>query len=897
MPKHLSSLTALSLALSLAACSGGGGGGGGGSDDDTPVSGEPAATVTVERVSLTGVAVKGLARGAKVEFFPFDETSGDFAATASATGSTDYAGRYQLDFDDDNMPSGVVKIVLSYQTGAELQCDNTNSGDDSTACYATDGAVALGDYYPMPEDFRLESIADFDSSVIDENGARVINITALSTLASALFDADDSTLLTYAEKVAKAVAQIRAILGLPADTDLTGDEPDNLADEADEGDTIYGALNAAFIRIAADQDTSVEAIIQGFITAITNADHIGQIVYKTADSGTWSTLQVLIDAAEGLGNTAAGAFGDVQTEISGAADDDYTSKTPPVVTLGSNRTVTPGASVPLTSTTVQGITETTTYTWQTNAPDVTFSNNGTTTAGNQTITAPQTEGNYRITVTVSDGTLSSSSALTLTVKAATVEGSALDGDYHVIYTARRLEKSQSGLLLSGEMEDGGIMKIATGSEGSVVYEASPFNATNYFFETDLTVTDIVDIATAEEAFTGDGFSQPLAVQSTGLATISIPKQTETNSSEGYYYVDSPFTLRLIPVAKDQSVYLGFGVEDSQEFPLINGVPDTTTVNFDSRSTMNVILGRKNSLSGSSFITSAAYNGFELMFGTDGYDYIGTSVMDMTLNFDGSGAMSSTETLYTSLSGQPRYTFMLYSYSDGVAGDDTYSFTNGRFEFDDIVVEDQAVISEGSHGSILLSNDKSALVVQSVGWNNDIETNASNTAFNTTSGATSRNITTGVYVKSPEQAINLDGKTFAIGAQGFYSSTDSIDNGEASTFGMRSEYGTVTFASNAMTVTLTGRVAEAAMVSTGLELYKPATKTSRTFSLETSTLTTGTDGCLDIVANTYSEGTRVCTDGTTLIVRHYQTEETANAVSESTITNLYLGMFVGTNVTQ
>ena len=893
MPKHLTHLTALSLALSLAACSGGGGGGGGGSDD-SPVSGDPAATVTVERVSLTGVAVKGLARGASVEFFPFDSTTGDFATTASASGITDYAGRYQLDFDDTNLPSGVVKILLTYREGAELQCDNTNSGDDDTACYSVDGAVALGDYYPMPATFRLESIADFDSSVIDENGARVINITALSTLASKLFNADDSE-LSYAAKVSKAVAQIRAILGLPATTDLTGDEPDNLADEADEGDTIYGALNAAFIRIAANEDSPVEDIIQGFITAITNEDHVGQIVYKTADSGTWSTLQVLIDAAEGLGSTV-GAFSDVQSEINAAADDDYTDKTPPVVTLGSNQTVTPGAAVTVISTAVQGVTGSTTYTWQTNAPDVVFSDNGSTTAGSQTITAPLAEGNYRVTVEVSDGSLSSSSALTLTVKAATVEGSALDGSYHVLYTARRLEKSPDGLLLRGEMEDGGIMNIATGSEGSVVYEASDFSATSYLFETDLTVTDIVDISTEQEAYSGDDFEAPLAVQSTGVASISIPKETETNTTDGYYFVDSPFTLRLIPVAKDKSLYLGFGVADGQEFPLVNNQPDTTTINYDSRDIMNVVLGRKNtSLSGSSFITSASYNGFELMFGTNGYDYVDTSVMDMTLNFDGAGAMSSTETLYTSLTGQTSYSFSLYSYADGVADDDTYSFTDGRFEFDDIIVEDQAVISEGSHGSVLLASDKSALVVQSVGWNNDIENDAGNTAFNTSTGATSRNITTGVYVKSPGQAIDLSGKTFAIGAQGFYSSKDA--NAEGSTFGLRGEYGTVTFANNAMTVTLTGRVVEAAKVSSGLELYKPATKTSRTFTLETASLTTGTDGCLDVVENDYTQGTRLCTDGTTIIIRHYQTEEIDNAVTESIITRRYLGMFTGTNVTQ
>ena len=258
LPKHLSVLV---LTAAIAACSGGGGGGGGSDNDDTPEPEEPAPTEQVDRVSLTGLAIKGLAVGALVELFPLNESSGDFASTPVATATTDARGQYNFDFEDSTPPSGLVKLVIRYQDGAELQCDNLNSPDgDADACYVDGGNVGVGEFYPMPANFRLESVANFDSTVIDEEGSRIINVTAISYLMSALQQAYGGD-FTPAEQAARAEAQIRAIFGMPASTDLTGDTPDNLVDDADEGDDVYGALNAAFVRIAKDRPTTVDVVI------------------------------------------------------------------------------------------------------------------------------------------------------------------------------------------------------------------------------------------------------------------------------------------------------------------------------------------------------------------------------------------------------------------------------------------------------------------------------------------------------------------------------------------------------------------------------------------------------------------------------------------------------------
>ncbi|MCA6064966.1 hypothetical protein [Thalassolituus marinus] len=894
MSKSRFTLATLPLALTLAACSGGGGGGGGSDDEDdgSVVSGEPAATVEVERVSLTGLAIKGLARGAKIELFALDTTSGTFQTTALASGSTDANGQYTFDFEDRTPPSGVVKVVLSYQDGAELQCDNTNSGDDATACYSPAGYVPLGDYYSMPTGFRLVSIADFDSSAVDINGARIINLTSLSSLASSLLDEDSDSSLTYAEKVLKASAQIKAILGMNADTDLTSDTPENLAEEDDVGDQEYGALNAAFIRIAKDTNVSVDTVIGNFIDAITSTGQVGQIVWKSSDTNDKNTLAVLIDAARNLDTGAD--FSGIQTEIDAATPGDYTDKVPPVVTLGSNQTVAPGTSVTLTASEVQGITgkTTITYNWLTNAPGASL----TSTTNTQTFTAPPTEGNYRVGVKVTDSDtgLESSTAITLTVKAPAVIGSALDGDYHLVYSARRLEKQTDGstaYLLRGEMEDGGTFKIGTGSEGTILYEAPGFSALNHLFENNISDSNS-GIYSELETYTGEGFQSKIALKSDGTASVDIPKDTELDSAEGIYSVSEGFTLRLVPVAKDNSLYLGFGVDDGREYGLLNGQPDTTNLLFDDREIMNIMLARKNGLSGTDIVKNAEYVGFELEFGTGGTSNIETSVYDVRLSFDASGALSSFEPYSVEFNGQvPSSMNLLPQPGDTNAEPGDYNFIDGRFTYDDVPTIDSA----GSHGSVLLATDQSALMVQSVYWNNNLSNNATNTAFDSTIDPFWRSTSLGVFVKTPGSAINLDGKTFAIGAQGFYS---VLDSQSASSFGMRGEYGTATFSGSTLTLTLTGKQVALTPDSSGtLTFAKPATASTRTVTIAVEQMTTGSDGCATIVTSSLESdtppynGTYACTDGKTLVMRHFST------TTDGGNTRKYLGMMVGTNVAQ
>jgi len=141
-----SALVAIFL-LALTACSSGSGGGGdddNSNDRDNDANSDQPETIEVERVSLTGLAVKGNVRNAKVELFRI--VDGNTEMEAFATGSTDSNGRYDLLAIADTPYDGPASVRVSYRSGAKMVCDS------STGCDGTQD----------PED----SISDSDTSTI-----------------------------------------------------------------------------------------------------------------------------------------------------------------------------------------------------------------------------------------------------------------------------------------------------------------------------------------------------------------------------------------------------------------------------------------------------------------------------------------------------------------------------------------------------------------------------------------------------------------------------------------------------------------------------------------------------------------------------------------------------------
>lgn len=131
------SLSSFTLLVSLG-CSSSSSSSDGGSP---PPDEEPdAAVAEVDRISLTGLAIKGLAQGAAINVYPLE--SGEFSATAIGTGASNAQGEYELLLSEDFADySGAVKIVLSHNDGALIQCDDPNG------CGA---GINSTDFFPMP---------------------------------------------------------------------------------------------------------------------------------------------------------------------------------------------------------------------------------------------------------------------------------------------------------------------------------------------------------------------------------------------------------------------------------------------------------------------------------------------------------------------------------------------------------------------------------------------------------------------------------------------------------------------------------------------------------------------------------------------------------------------------
>ena len=860
----ISKMLTILLALTLAACGGGGGGSKGGSSapDDELETGTPAATTSVERVSLTGLAIKGLAVGARVELFPLVE--GVFADTASVTGSTDATGRYKFSFAADQIPAGVVKVRLSYQAGAQLQCDNINSGDDANACGSGN---AVGELYDMPEDFELVTIANFDSTQISDDGARIINLSALTTLASILTE-DDETDDTNVDKVLKAQAQIRALFELPAGTDLVTSDPDNLTDAADSGDDVYGTINAAFQRIADDEGMSIDSVIAEYVQMLQNNN--GQIVIKSADAEI-ATLQKLINAALALDNLDT-ELDAVQQTITDAVNDEVTDYAPPVVNLGNNQSVTPGATVNLSAATVQGTPAT--YSWSTSAPGINFS-----AAASQSFNAPVTEGNYTVSVVVADADgFTSQTSITLQVKAATVVANSLDGDYYLAMSSTRIEenKTDGTSRWITEKEDGSFFRISTGSNGSFLMAPSTYSATNRKFE--LTLVNNWNVFSEIETLTSDSSKFPFAVQANGIATATIAEDSAVELDDGSAYADEAFDVRFMPVGN--GLMVGFGMADSREYGLTgSNTADSTNILFDSREAISVLLGKKSNLNS---ITNTDFVGFELGHNVGPYTELANleaNIFDRKYSFDAGGEITVTQYDGIDMGSSPTSINQVID-ADSIVPDANpiYTLANGRM-VREVYNAATAAIQYHIHDEMFVAADKSAMIYSREMWKN---TTAA-TAFDDVSPLR-RGALIGILIRSPGASVNLANKSFSVAAQGY------IGNEDIWGMGTRIEFGTVTFGTDTMTLTLSGKVAAYVPENSGStsRIVKPAASRSRTLVFSgISSLQTAADGCLDILNDDPSvEGVRVCTDGTTLLMRTHGMNENIKSVD----------LFVGTSIT-
>ena len=370
-----------------------------------------AAVAEVDRISLTGLAIKGLAQGAAINVYPLE--SGEFSATAIGTGASNSQGVYELLLSEDYADySGAVKIVLSHNDGALIQCDDPNG------CGA---GINSTDFYPMPSDFELVAISELSSGVFASNGSSVINLTALTTLAASFIEAE-----TIGDnRIKQGNNQIRAVLSLPSTVDLTATRASNIVNDESVGNDFYGAVNAAFQRIATDESKTLTQVLNEYTQTFQN----GQIIYKSSTN--LPTFKDIIDATIDLGILTGAdltkAQG-IQTTVDGKANDEETNIVPPSISIGNNLEVNTSASITLTSTTLIGTPVS--YSWKIISGPEAFTEVVDGASSSLSFTAPTNSTEFSVRVIAKDAAgLTDNDIVTIRVKEALVGNTAISGEY------------------------------------------------------------------------------------------------------------------------------------------------------------------------------------------------------------------------------------------------------------------------------------------------------------------------------------------------------------------------------------------------------------------------------------------------------------------------------------
>lgn len=281
MNAYPKAILAASISAILTACSSGST-----SNDDggpkTPdnTNNQEQAAVSVDRISLTGLAVKGKVRKAKVELFRV--ISGKADTTPLATGSTDSQGRYSLLGLSEQAYEGPALLKISYQTGAEMQCDSKNDTDaaaDGCGNYAAasdprnttnpaNTKIDFGEYFDLPTDFVMTSVIPRVNTSKLGNDVFTANVTSLTHIAAQY--ATGGNVVLSEETIRQFNNRVRFIFGLDNDVDIVSSTPgditqvDNNTDAKIVQAAQYAALTAAIAQIATKTNKTVEQVLTEF---------------------------------------------------------------------------------------------------------------------------------------------------------------------------------------------------------------------------------------------------------------------------------------------------------------------------------------------------------------------------------------------------------------------------------------------------------------------------------------------------------------------------------------------------------------------------------------------------------------------------------------------------------
>ena len=874
MDIKLWSIPLLSALLILGGCSASSSGG---DNDDNDQDDTQQPPEQVERISLTGLAIKGLSKGAAIKVYPTNEAGDGFSSEAIGSGASNDKGEYQLLLDEDESDyTGVVKVVLSYQDGAQLECDNlAGAGDAANACGT---GKALGEFYDMPSDFSLSAIAELNAGSLSASGANIINITALTTLSASYIENGDpaGSGAIDSDAVKRGNNQIRAVLGLPSVVDLTSSRPANVNTGTDSGDGFYGAINASFQALAVQPGNTLTGVISDFASAFRD----GQIIAKTGSAVQDSdiTLDNLLEKANSLA-VAGVDLTKLSNIISATPAGQQTTITPPAISLGNNQIVAPGQSITLTAATLTGTP--TSYKWfYAGDPDNPLQESA---SASYQFTAPASATTLSIQVIATDAdNLTDTAIVVIDVREQTSAASAIVGDYYLTNTLTEFARYDDGsnfwydINVDTSSQPGNIN--ISDLDGTAVINIPAGSTLDRNFWANIQTPDTLPLSSELRNQSEPAQSFIVTPLASGNLRVDVADEIDVDEIDGEADVNEAFSLKFIEIAPGS--YLGRGLEYTKTYSYQNGNIEYNNQVEENAQLSTILISKSNNISSFSTLNGQVYVGFRhSMSLRDGLE-METSLDKQIITFtDGNGAFTLEED-NVQLSGlanrantESTDTFTLLeeiSLVNNQQATPLQVISNGR-----ITAAESGAATGNSALELFVSGDGNAVFGLQSYWTNQ---NENDTAYDSQTPM-DRESAQLLLLKKPSAAVDLNGKTYGFHLTVHYAGVPELPGSvepKAGEFAIAYGTGTLKFEGGKAKFSLTENEFFISYpnndISQQPNLGRNALPVQSNWEFDlTNSGITDANGCIELTDSMNTDtifGVQACTNGETIMVREY-----------------------------
>lgn len=232
-----------STSLAMAAC---GGGGGSSSDGNDSGGNNNGGSTTPNRVSLTGLAVKGVMAGADITVTSLNGQT-TYGSVQTATDGT-----YSL-ADMDIPLNTPVMVTMTTNTSTLLTCDA------AAGCMDGDTLVAFGQKYTYHDpDFKMTALL---AGVTSETAAASLMVTPLTNMAAERARQEGKTSASEIAAINRATATLLGLDNVDIATVVPADITDSAAGTSNNNAQRYGAVVAAIANVATNKGQSLSAVV------------------------------------------------------------------------------------------------------------------------------------------------------------------------------------------------------------------------------------------------------------------------------------------------------------------------------------------------------------------------------------------------------------------------------------------------------------------------------------------------------------------------------------------------------------------------------------------------------------------------------------------------------------